>query len=32
MEGNVAPEPSVEPTARTRRSTIPSSTQRGPWS
>ena len=32
MEGNVAPEPSVEANAPTRRSTIPSSTQRGPWS
>jgi len=31
MDGNTAPEPTVAPTARTRRSTIPSSTQRGPW-
>lgn len=31
MEDNAAPEPAVEATARTRRSTIPSSTQQGPW-
>jgi heat shock protein HtpX len=32
MEGNMAPESSVETNAPTRRSTIPNSTQPGPWS